>query len=188
MARVRPQHRRLRPRRALRQCDDRWCATAATPWPPVTIKSGNIDAFRARLNEIARRSLKPEQFQRGLRLDAEVVPNYAPAPRRTRPAQQTGIGNPPVHVLLRNVTHARPQRMGFEKHAKLWITDHKNVLEAVLWNVGDGPCPGRFTTCLRPADQRVQRHRTVQLKVLDWRPGEKLSEIRGSLFVVIRNF
>ena len=143
----------------------------------VTIKSGKIDALRVRLNDIARRSLKPEQFQRCLRLDAEVPLSELTLPRleQLNQLQQTGIGNPPVHVLLRNVTHARPlQRMGAEKkHAKLWITDHRKVIEAVLWNVGDGSLPvGRFDLACAPQINEFNDTLTVQLKILDWRAAE----------------
>ena len=40
----------------------------------VSLQAANLDAFRARLNELARRALKPEQLQAPLRLDAEVSP------------------------------------------------------------------------------------------------------------------
>ena len=89
--------------------------------------------------------------------------------------QQTGMGNPPVHCVLRNVTHARPlQRMGAEKkHAKLWLTDGQQTREAVLWNCGDGSLPvGRFDLAFAPQLNEFNCTTRVQLKVLDWRAAD----------------
>ena len=129
------------------------------------------------LNDLARRTLKPEQFQPLLRLDAEVTAADLSLDRvrELEQLEQTGMGNPPVRLFLRNVTHARPlQRMGAEKkHAKLWIADGTKTLEAVLWNVGDGPLPvGRFVLAFAPQLNDFNGAVTVQLKVLDWRPAE----------------
>jgi hypothetical protein len=71
--------------------------------------------------------------------------------------------------------HARPlQRMGAEKkHAKLWVTDGRKVLEAVLWNAGDGPLPvGKFDLAVTPQLNDYNDAVTVQLKVLDWQATE----------------
>jgi single-stranded-DNA-specific exonuclease len=142
----------------------------------VTIRPGQIDPLRARLNDLARRTLKPEQFHPPLRLDGEINAADLGLERLRELAQleQTGIGNPPVRLWLRNVTHARPLlRMGVDKkHARLWITDGRRTLEAVLWNVGDGPLPvGRFDLAFTPQLNEFNGSTTVQLKVLDWRNG-----------------
>ena len=82
------------------------------------------------------------------------------------------MGNPAVRFVLRGVTHARPlQRMGAEKkHAKLWVTNGRKTLEAVLWNVADGALPvGRFDLAFAPQLNEFNGSTTVQLKVLDWR-------------------
>ena len=60
-----------------------------------------------------------------------------------------------------------------KKHAKLWITDGRNTLEAVLWNVGDGALPvGRFDLACAPQLNDFNGKVSVQLKVLDWRAVE----------------
>ncbi len=73
MARLGPQHRRVRSGRGV--------ARMRRPAPAhgghamaagLSIHSANLDAFRQRLNELARRALKPEDLQPPLRLDAEV--------------------------------------------------------------------------------------------------------------------
>jgi single-stranded-DNA-specific exonuclease len=161
---------------ALRDCNDLLLRHGGHAMAAgVTIRPDQIDPLRARLNDLARRTLKPEQFQPSLKLDGEVASSDLGLEQMRELArlEQTGMGNPPVRLLMRNVTHARPlQRLGTEKkHAKLWVTDGKKVLEAVLWNVGDGPLPvGRFDLAFAPQLNQFNGAVGVQLKVLDWRP------------------
>ncbi len=163
---------------ALRACDDLLVRHGGHAMAAgVTVKSANIDALRARLNDLARRSLKPEQLQPSLRLDVEMTMADLTRERldELQQLQHTGMGNPSVHGVLRGVTHARPlTRMGAEKkHAKLWITDGHATREAVLWNCGDGPLPvGRFDLAFVPQLNEFNGKVTVQLKVLDWRAAE----------------
>jgi len=161
---------------ALRECDDLLVRHGGHAMAAgLAIKPDNVVAFRTRLNDLARRTLKPEQLQPMLRLDAEVTAAELTLKQVKELGQleQTGIGNPPVHLVMNNVAHARPlQRMGAEKkHAKLWITDGQATLEAVIWGVGDGPLPvGRFDLAFRPQLNEFNGTVSVQLKVLDWRP------------------
>lgn len=163
---------------ALRECGDLLLRHGGHAMAAgVTVAPANIDALRARLNDLARRSLKPEQFQPSLRLDADVTLADLTLERLTelQQLQQTGMGNPAVHCVARGVSHARPLlRMGAEKkHAKLWITDGRATREAVLWNCGDGPLPvGRFDLAFAPQLNEFNGSVTVQLKVLDWRACE----------------
>lgn len=160
---------------ALRECDDLLVRHGGHAMAAgVTVKADQIDALRVRLNELARRTLKPEQFQPSLRLDAEVASAELTVERlrELEQLEQTGMGNPSVRLVMRNAIHARPlQRMGAEKkHAKLWVTDGKRTVEAVLWNVGDGSLPvGRFDLAFVPQLNEFNGSTTVQLKVLDWR-------------------
>jgi single-stranded-DNA-specific exonuclease len=161
---------------ALRECGDLLVRHGGHAMAAgVTIRPEQIDPLRARLNDLVRRALKPEQLQPALCLDAEVATGDLTRERlhELERLEQTGIGNPPVRLCLRNVTHARPlQRIGADKkHAKLWITDAKHTHEAVLWNVGDGPLPvGRFDLAFAPQLNEFNGGIRVQLKVLDWRP------------------
>ena len=163
---------------ALRECDDLLVRHGGHAMAAgVTIHPDNVDKFRARLNDLARRTLRPEQFQPSLRLDAEVA--FADlgveALRELEKLQQTGMGNPAVTLFARNLSHARPLlRMGAEKkHAKLWLTDGAKTIEAVLWNVGNGPLPvGKFDAAFAPQLNEFNGKTSVQLKVIDWRAAE----------------
>ena len=160
---------------ALRECDDLLIRHGGHAMAAgVTVHPDQINPLRERLNTLVRRSLKPDQFQPSLRLDAEVAAGDMTLDclRELEQLEQTGMGNPPVRFYVRNVSHGRPlQRMGAEKkHARLWVTDGRKTLEAVLWNVGDGPLPvGRFDLAFVPQLNEYKGSTTVQLKVLDWR-------------------
>ena len=143
----------------------------------LSIRSENLDAFRARINQHARRTLKPEQLRPALRLDAEITPGALTYERVVElgKLQQTGIGNPPVQLWMRGVTHQRPlQRIGAEKkHVKLWLTDGQATHEAVWWGAGDGALPtGRFDIAFTPKLNEFNGTVSLQLSVLDWRPAE----------------
>jgi len=141
----------------------------------LSIQSEKVEAFRARLNELARRALRPEELQAPLRLDGEVaLPQVSEAQLaeldRLRPI---GQGNPAPHFVARNLTQSRPlMRMGAEKqHVKLWVTDGRATHEAVWWGAGhEASLPvGRFDLAFAPQINEFNGRRTVQLKVLDWR-------------------
>lgn len=141
----------------------------------LALHPDKLDAFRTRLNDLARRTLKPEQLQPTLRLDAEIAFNDLTMERihELELLQQTGMGNPVVQLCVRGVTHQRPlQRIGPDRrHAKMWITDGRRTCEAVLWGVGDGPLPvGRFDLAFTPRTNAFNGRCSVQLRVLDWRP------------------
>jgi single-stranded-DNA-specific exonuclease len=161
---------------ALRECGDLLVRHGGHAMAAgLTIHPDKLDHFRQRLNDLARRALKPEDLQPPLRLDAEVgldeISLTALAELdRLRP---TGQGNPGVQFNARNVNHQRPlQRMGANKqHVKLWLTDGTATQEAVWWNAGEGSLPvGRFDVAFAPQVNEFNGRRTVQLKVLDWRP------------------
>jgi single-stranded-DNA-specific exonuclease len=160
---------------ALRECDDLLVRHGGHAMAAgVTILPENIDAFRARLNDLARRQMKPEDFQPVLCLDAEVALrdislDLLEELDRIKP---TGQGNAPLQFWSRQLACARPcQRMGADKqHAKLWVTDGQATHEAVWWGAGSAAMPeGKFDLAFVPQVNDFGGRRTVQLKVLDWR-------------------
>jgi single-stranded-DNA-specific exonuclease len=159
---------------ALRQCSDLLVrhgghALAAG----VTLEQANLEAFRKRLNDLARATLTDAQLQAELRLDAEVgldeiTLDGVSELQRLKPI---GQGNPAVHVCARHLTHQRPlQRLGTEKqHVKMWITDGAVTHEAVWWGAGQGSLPvGTFDLAFAPQIDQYNGRVSVQLKVLDW--------------------
>jgi len=160
---------------ALRECGDLLVRHGGHAMAAgLSLQPDKVDALRQRLNELARRALKPEDLQPPVRLDAEVGLDEMTLESlgelaRLKPA---GQGNPPVQFCARSVTHQRPlQRMGKEKqHVKLWVTDGAVTHEAVWWNGGDESLPvGKFDLAFAPQVNEFNGRRTVQLKMLDWR-------------------
>jgi len=160
---------------ALRECDDLLVRHGGHAMAAgLTIHPDKLEAFRTRLNDIARRTLKREDLQPPLRLDAEVNLGNISLDTLAELDQlkPMGQGNPVVQFYATNLSHQRPlQRMGPDKqHVKLWITDGKIGHEAVWWNAGKESLPvGKFDLAFAPQVNDYNGRRTVQLKVLDWR-------------------
>ena len=161
---------------ALRECDDLLIKHGGHAMAAgLSIAPDKVDMLRQRLNEIARRQLRPEDLQPPLRLDAgvglsELTLDSLAELEKMKPL---GQGNPPLQFCARNLAHKKPfQRMGAKKqHLKLWVTDGTATHEAVWWNVGEGLLPGgRFDLAFAPDLNEFNGRTTVQLNVLDWRP------------------
>jgi len=174
---------------ALRDCDDLLVRHGGHAMAAgLSIQPDKIDLLRKRLNELARRVLKPEDLQPPLRLDAEVGLDEITLESLEKLARlkPTGQGNPPVQFCARNLAHQRPlQRIGADRqHVKMWVTDTPSphggygaaggaVLEAVWWNGGNESLPvGKFDLSFAPQMNEFNGNRIVQLKVLDWQPAK----------------
>jgi single-stranded-DNA-specific exonuclease len=161
---------------ALRECDDLLIKHGGHAMAAgLTIAPDKVDLFRARLNEIARRTLKPEDLQPPLRLDAEVALSEITLDSLAELEQlkPMGQGNPALQFCARKLAQKKPPlRMGATKqHVKLWVTDGTVTHEAVWWNAGALP-DGRFDLAFAPSVNEFNGRTTVQLKVLDWRAAE----------------
>jgi single-stranded-DNA-specific exonuclease len=163
---------------ALRECGDLLVRHGGHAMAAgLSIRAENLEAFRQRLNELARRMLKPDELHPPLRLDAEVGMeeiNFERL-REFERLHPSGQGNPPLQFCARNLTHQRPlQRVGADKqHVKMWLTDGHNTHEGVWWGAGNGSLPvGKFDLAFVPEINEFNGCRSVQLKVLDWRAQE----------------
>ncbi len=165
---------------ALRECGDLLLKHGGHAMAAgVTLAPENLEQFRLRLNEVARRVLATEHLQPALRLDGEVSLRDMSLHTLAQldKLKPTGQGNPPVHFFARGLTHDRPlQRLGTERqHVKLWVTDKTCQQECVWWGAGQEALPvGRFDLAFTPQINQYNGRRQVQLKVLDWRPTEAL--------------
>lgn len=141
----------------------------------LSMRPEEVHRFREALNGYAREVLRPELLQPPLRLDSVVTPADLTLAMVAELNQldPTGPGNPPVQLAMHGVTHQRPpQRMGGQgQHAKFWAGHDGRGIEAVWWNCGEAPLPEmRFDLAFVPQINVYNGNRTVQLKVLDWRP------------------
>jgi single-stranded-DNA-specific exonuclease len=162
---------------ALRECDDLLVRHGGHAMAAgVTIQPERLEELRVRLNGLARRALTPEQLQPRLRLDAEVSLGDLTVERlaELERLEPMGQGNPTVQLVVRGLRQQRPPlRMGKEQqHVKLFVTDGRTTLDAVLWNVGKAELPtGTFDLAAVPQINEYNGKRSVQLKMLDWRQG-----------------
>ena len=163
---------------ALRECGDLLARHGGHSMAAgLSIDSKNLDAFRTRMNDLARRVLKTDDLQPLLRLDAEVGLDEISLEslRELDRLKPGGQGNPAVQFFARNLAHQRPlQRIGADKqHVKMWVTDGAVTHEAVWWNGGEKSLPvGKFDLAFTPQINQFNGSRIVQLKVLDWRAAE----------------
>lgn len=162
---------------ALRECSDLLVRHGGHMMAAgLSVDPANVPELRRRLNEIARRTLTPEQFQPRLRLDAEVAASEVSFERigELQRLQQTGMGNPQVQLCARKMKHQRPpQRIGADRrHAKFWVSQgHGPSIEAIWWGAGDAPLPvGTFDLAFIPKINEYNGQTHVQLNVLDWCP------------------
>ncbi|HEY1662698.1 MAG TPA: single-stranded-DNA-specific exonuclease RecJ [Verrucomicrobiae bacterium] len=143
----------------------------------LSILPDQIDLLRKKLNDLARRTLKPDDLQPSLRLDAEVgleEINYQSLAELDK-MKPCGQENPAMQFCARNLSHTRPlQRLGAEKqHVKMWVGDGTATHEAVWWNNGQSSLPvGRFDMAFQPQINQYNGKSSVQLKVLDWQPAK----------------
>ena len=141
----------------------------------ITLNVDNIESFRERLNLVASENLDDADLVPSLRLDAvctlgELNLSIVDSLESLQPLGQS---LPLVQVAVLNVElFTEIKWMGSEKqHAKLIVTDGDVSTEVVWWNAEGQPLPsGRFDTAVQPSVNVWKGRRSVQLKLLDWRP------------------
>jgi len=163
---------------AMRSCDDLLNdhgghAMAAG----VSVKPGRLDAFRERINEIAKKTITPDMFQPPLKLDAETDLSELTLVHieSMRQLEPLGQGNPEIQLLVADLTLSSPiYRMGRDKqHAKFWVTDERGACEVIAWNLRPEDEPkDTFDIAVAPKINDFNGRRSVQLKLVDWRPAK----------------
>lgn len=163
---------------ALRECDDLLLRHGGHAMAAgVSVHPDHIDALRERLNVLARQSLRPEQLQPSLRLDAELPLSEISLESLAELDRLAPFGqrNAPVQLVSTRLRHQRPPRpLGQSgQHRKYWVTDGRVTHEAVRWNCGGLPeIQEPFDLAYAPQTNEFNDRRTVQLKILDWRISE----------------
>jgi single-stranded-DNA-specific exonuclease len=143
----------------------------------LSLPTAHLERFRNRLNEIARQTLSPDCLQPVLYLDAEAALQELGLEQvhGLNRLQPLGQANPAVQLLARGLRQQRPpQRLGKEQqHLKMWVTDGRRTLEALWWQCNRDRLPdGAFDLAFAPEINEFNGRRSVQMKVLDWRPAQ----------------
>lgn len=163
---------------ALRECDDLLVRHGGHAMAAgVTIHPDSVPAFRARLNEAARKQLTPEMLTPELRLDA-VVPLKDLTIEAVTELQKLapfGQQNPAIQILIPAVTNAvPPQKLGrAQQHWRFRLTNGAAYVDALWWGAAsDGqPVPtGTFDVAAVPQVEEYNGRRSVRLRFLAWRP------------------
>lgn len=159
---------------ALRACDDLLLKHGGHAMAAgVTVAPAQIDALRDRLNRIARASLHADLLVPALRIDASVSLHDLDIDAVEELARlgPFGQGNPPVHLQVPGLRHARPpQRIGKQQqHWRLSVTDGHATADCLWWNAAGQPVPtAGFDLAAVPSIHEFNGRRSVQLKLLDW--------------------
>jgi len=141
----------------------------------LSIDPARLEAFRLRINDLARERLRPEHLQPEVRIDASIPLRSLSLPvvadlRRLEPF---GMGNPVVQLAVRGLSHARPPQRLKEQHWKFWVTDGGTPVETVWWAAGDRPVPeGRFDLAVIPEAGDYGGRRFLHLRLIDWKTSD----------------
>ena len=142
----------------------------------VTLDPATLEAFRSRLNGLAKTRLKPEDLLPALRLDVEVRLSDLSNEQIEdfELLAPFGQGHPPVQLFARKLRLNRPiMRMGTEgRHAKLWVNDGTGEAQTVYWNADANPLPSleeEFDLAFVPGLNTFRGATQIQLRLLNWR-------------------
>lgn len=141
----------------------------------VSLRGDQLDAFRSRINQVARERLDPSILVPELRLDAVATLQELTVERVTELARLAPFGsqNPPIQLCVTGVHLSRPpQRLGKDlQHWKLWLSQGGSAVETLWWGSGQEPAPqGVFDVAVAPSIDTYGGRTTVKFKLLDWRP------------------
>ncbi|HYE32654.1 MAG TPA: single-stranded-DNA-specific exonuclease RecJ [Methylomirabilota bacterium] len=141
----------------------------------LSMNPARLEEFRQRFNDAARTALKPESLLPILELDAQVRLSELTLATvlSLEQLEPCGQGNPTVRLAASGLRLAGDiRRMGAEQqHARFRVSDGTATLDVVWWScVGDPMPSGRFDLAFEPQVHEYQGMRSVQLKLLDWRP------------------
>lgn len=103
-----------------------------------TLPSASIPELTARFEEYARATLRPDDLEPALRLDAEVTMADLDGPvyEQLQRLAPHGVGNPTPVFWARGLRVCAPPRVLKEKHLKLRVTQGARAIDALAWNWG----------------------------------------------------
>jgi single-stranded-DNA-specific exonuclease len=105
----------------------------------ITIERGQMPAFAARFNQVARSRLTADDLVPELRIDLELAVDDANLDLEAlmRHFEPFGIGNPGPVFAVRGARLAGTPRSVGQDGLKLWLKGEQSVLEALGWGMAD---------------------------------------------------
>jgi single-stranded-DNA-specific exonuclease len=138
----------------------------------LSVKPGQIDKLRRRLNEHAGRVLQAEDLQRSVRVDAvvqleELDAEFFEALDKLEPCGQDN----PTPVFAAMGLRLRGAPLVIKKsHLKFFVTDGETTAEAIWWGRANAELPALLDVAFVPEVQTYRGEESVQLVVRDARP------------------
>ncbi len=170
---------------ALRECGDLLVRHGGHAMAAgVTIEPGNVEAFRKRLNAVAKLQLTPDKLAPLIRLDATVrlseltLESVAELQRLAPFGQQ----NAAIQLQIPSVRNViPPQKLGRgQQHWRLRLGDGNHCIDALWWGAAaeGAPLPtGVFDVAAIPLIEDFGGRRSVRLRFLAWRPAQSVVEL-----------
>ncbi len=152
----------------------------------LTVKRGQIEAFRKKINEYAERHITEDMLTASEEADFELEAkdidmSFADELSYLEPF---GTGNPSPQFILRGARLARISHIGGGKHTKLILEKDGILLTAMYFGIGEGELEfktGDTADILFQLDINDFRGvRSVQLLVRDMRAAERACAVRPS--------
>ncbi len=139
----------------------------------LSVKAGNIDPLRQKLNEFAAKALTEDDLQPRLNIDAVVTLDDLDADffeQLTR-LEPCGPENPTPVFAVEGVQLRGAPRVVGKNHLRFNVTDGFVSAQAIWWGKGDFELPrGKFDLAFIPELNEYRGVENVQLKVRDIRP------------------
>jgi single-stranded-DNA-specific exonuclease len=141
----------------------------------VTMTSTKLTEFRARLNELAGRSIQSEALQPEIEIDAEVKLsdlNFTSVKALSR-LEPIGQGNPPVQFVARRLQLRGELKCvgAAQQHRRFNVSDGTATHQALWWNCDQNvQLPPVFDLAFAPELNEFNGTFAIQLKVLDLKP------------------
>jgi single-stranded-DNA-specific exonuclease len=139
----------------------------------LSVKAGNVEELRRRLNDFAADKLKEEDLSQRVRIDAVATldvfnDDFFEQLARLEPC---GPENPPPVFVVEGVRlRGSPQVVG-KNHLRFQVTDGDTSTQAIWWGRGDVKLPqAGFDVAFTPELNEFRGVENVQLKVRDVRP------------------
>jgi single-stranded-DNA-specific exonuclease len=138
----------------------------------LSVKDGNIDPLRQKLNEFAAKMLKDDDLHQRLKIDAVVALDDLDADffEQLARLEPCGPENPtPVFAVAGVQLRGAPRVVG-KNHLRFNVTDGDTTAQAIWWGKGDVELPrGKFDVAFTPELNEYRGVENVQLKVRDVR-------------------
>lgn len=148
----------------------------------LTIKRGNLDAFRNRINEYARKNLTEDVFKIRMEADLELEMSDVTMAfvQEISLLEPFGTGNAAPTFMMRNLDVKKITQIGGGKHTRLLLEKDGGVMTALYFGVGEGElgfeCGDRIDVLFTLDINDYRNVRSIQMILQDARIAKEFSD------------